>query len=86
LRTAVRPLYQVPFAEEIKKTVGIPTGAVGLITTAKEAESIIVDGKADLVLLVGTSFPSALCSLIIDPSLLCCTIVNLNELGTSCVT
>lgn len=42
------PLYQVDFAAAIKRT-GILTGAVGLITTASEAESILTDGKADMV-------------------------------------
>ena len=45
------PLYQVPYAEKIKKESGILSGAVGLITTAEEAESIIRDGKADLVVM-----------------------------------
>lgn len=45
------PLYQVPFAAQVKQTAGIMTGAVGLITTATEAENIIAEGKADLVLL-----------------------------------
>jgi 2,4-dienoyl-CoA reductase-like NADH-dependent reductase (Old Yellow Enzyme family) len=44
------PGYQVPFSETIRKT-GIMTGAVGLITTASQAESILRDEKADLVLL-----------------------------------
>ncbi|EIA10038.1 NADH:flavin oxidoreductase/NADH oxidase [Flavobacterium frigoris] len=44
------PNYQVPFAESIKKEVGIMTGAVGLITEAKQAEEIVASGKADLVL------------------------------------
>lgn len=44
------PNYQVPFAEKIKKETGILTGAVGLITQAIQAEEIIADGKADLVL------------------------------------
>ena len=44
------PNYQVPFAESIKKESGILTGAVGLITEAKQAEELIVSGKADLVL------------------------------------
>jgi len=44
------PNYQVPFAERIKKETGILTGAVGLITEANQAESIIATGKADLVL------------------------------------
>ncbi len=33
----VGPLYQVPFAEKIKKETGILTGAVGMITTSQEA-------------------------------------------------
>jgi 2,4-dienoyl-CoA reductase-like NADH-dependent reductase (Old Yellow Enzyme family) len=44
------PGYQVPFSEEIRKT-GIMTGAVGLITSASQAESILSGGKADLVFL-----------------------------------
>lgn len=44
------PNYQVPFAESIKNEAGIPTGAVGLITEASQAEEIIASGKADLVL------------------------------------
>lgn len=45
------PLYQAPFAARIRKEAGILTGAVGLITKAKEAEDIIATGGADLVLL-----------------------------------
>lgn len=45
----VGPLYQVVFAEKIKKETGILTGAVGLITTATEAEKILTDEKADLI-------------------------------------
>lgn len=47
----VGPLYQVPFAEKIRKEAGIPTGAVGLITRAEEAEGILRNGQADLVLI-----------------------------------
>lgn len=46
----VAPGYQVPFSEAIRKT-GILTGAVGFITTAVQAESILQEEKADLVLL-----------------------------------
>jgi 2,4-dienoyl-CoA reductase-like NADH-dependent reductase (Old Yellow Enzyme family) len=46
----VAPNYQVPFAEQIKKRKRNPTGAVGLITEAHQAEEIISSGKADLVL------------------------------------
>jgi 2,4-dienoyl-CoA reductase-like NADH-dependent reductase (Old Yellow Enzyme family) len=45
------PMYQVPFAEKIKKETTLLTGAVGLITTATEAESILANGQADLIIL-----------------------------------
>lgn len=51
VRIKVEPLYQLRFAEEIKKQSGILTGAVGMITTAEECEMIIREGKADLVFL-----------------------------------
>lgn len=41
--------YQVPFAEAIKKRAEVPTGAVGLITTAEFAEEVLQEGKADLI-------------------------------------
>lgn len=41
--------YQVPFAEQIKRLGEIGTNAVGLITTAEEAEEIISTGQADAV-------------------------------------
>jgi len=44
------PGYQVPFAGAIRKT-GIMTGAVGLITSAQQAESILQEEKADLILM-----------------------------------
>ena len=47
----VGPGYQVPFAERIRNDAGIPTGAVGLITTPEQAEEIVSTGKADAVLL-----------------------------------
>jgi 2,4-dienoyl-CoA reductase-like NADH-dependent reductase (Old Yellow Enzyme family) len=49
VKIPVGPLYQLRFAESIKKSTGMSTGAVGLITTPKEAASIIDEGKADLV-------------------------------------
>jgi 2,4-dienoyl-CoA reductase-like NADH-dependent reductase (Old Yellow Enzyme family) len=45
------PGYQVPFSERIRHDVGIATAAVGLITSAKQADEIIRSGRADLVLL-----------------------------------
>ncbi|QDU66210.1 NADPH dehydrogenase [Planctomycetes bacterium Pla86] len=47
----VGPDYQVPFAERIRKDAGIATGAVGLITEPAQAEAIVAEGRADLVLL-----------------------------------
>lgn len=47
----VGALYQVPFSEKIKKESGILTGAVGLITTAHEAEDILSQNKADLIIM-----------------------------------
>ena len=45
------PGYQVPFAEAVKRATGLPTMAVGLITTPAQAEDIVASGKADLVAL-----------------------------------
>ena len=47
----VGPGYQVPLASEIKKSAQIPTSAVGLITTAQQAEEIVASGKADAVMM-----------------------------------
>jgi 2,4-dienoyl-CoA reductase-like NADH-dependent reductase (Old Yellow Enzyme family) len=51
VKIPLTPLYQVPFSESIKKATGILTGAVGLITTSQQANSIIEENKADVVLL-----------------------------------
>jgi len=47
----VRPGYQVEFAEQIKLQTGILTGAVGMITEAKQAEDIIQSEQADVVII-----------------------------------
>jgi 2,4-dienoyl-CoA reductase-like NADH-dependent reductase (Old Yellow Enzyme family) len=47
----VRPGYQVPFAQAIRQKTGILTGAVGLITSREQAETILQDGQADLILM-----------------------------------
>jgi 2,4-dienoyl-CoA reductase-like NADH-dependent reductase (Old Yellow Enzyme family) len=47
----VEPGYQVPFARRIRAEADIPTGAVGLITEPKQAEEILTEGSADVVLL-----------------------------------
>ncbi|MCC9017914.1 MULTISPECIES: NADH:flavin oxidoreductase/NADH oxidase [Flavobacterium] len=46
----LQPNYQVPFAAKIKKEASILTGAVGLITEAKQAEEILKNGQADVIL------------------------------------
>jgi 2,4-dienoyl-CoA reductase-like NADH-dependent reductase (Old Yellow Enzyme family) len=50
-KIAVGPGYQVQFAEAIKKETGILTGAVGMITSAEQAEEIVATGKADVVVM-----------------------------------
>ncbi len=45
------PGYQVPFAARIRAATGVPTGAVGLITESRQAEQILAEGSADLILL-----------------------------------
>ncbi len=47
----VAPLYQVPFSEKVKRESGILTGTVGIITTAQEAEQILTEQKADLIIM-----------------------------------
>jgi len=47
----LEPGYQVPFAERIRREAEIPTGAVGLITEASQAEQIVSSGQADAVLI-----------------------------------
>ena len=50
-KIAVAPGYQVPFAEIVRRETGLPTRAVGLIATPRQAEVIVADGKADMVAL-----------------------------------
>jgi 2,4-dienoyl-CoA reductase-like NADH-dependent reductase (Old Yellow Enzyme family) len=45
------PGYQVPFGEKVRNETGIKTMSVGLIAGARQAEDIIAQGKADLVVL-----------------------------------
>lgn len=47
----VKPLYQVAFAQKIKQEAGILTGAVGMITTAQQAEEILQSVQADLIIM-----------------------------------
>ncbi len=50
-RIPAAPGFQVPFAAAIRREVGIATGAVGLITEPEQAERIVTNGEADVVLL-----------------------------------
>lgn len=51
----VAPGYQVPFAERIREATNIQTGAVGVITEPEQADRIIRQGQADVVL-IGREF------------------------------
>jgi 2,4-dienoyl-CoA reductase-like NADH-dependent reductase (Old Yellow Enzyme family) len=43
------PGFQVPFAERVRREVGIATMAVGLILEPQQAEAILEQGQADLI-------------------------------------
>lgn len=43
--------YQVPFAEAIRRKIGIPVVAVGLITSAYQAEAMLRREQTDIVAL-----------------------------------
>jgi 2,4-dienoyl-CoA reductase-like NADH-dependent reductase (Old Yellow Enzyme family) len=47
----IRAGYQVPFAQEIRYETKIMTGAVGLITSARQADTILREENADVVIL-----------------------------------
>ncbi len=47
----VGPGYQVPFAQAVRERAGVPVSAVGMITTARQAEDILSQGQADAVML-----------------------------------
>jgi 2,4-dienoyl-CoA reductase-like NADH-dependent reductase (Old Yellow Enzyme family) len=51
VKIPIAPGYQVPFAERIRREADIPVSAVGLITEPAQADAIIREGRADLVLL-----------------------------------
>ncbi|MEP6749658.1 MAG: NADPH dehydrogenase NamA [Bacteroidota bacterium] len=47
----IGPGYQVRFAAQIKKETGVLTGAVGMITSAGQAEEILVKDEADFIVM-----------------------------------
>jgi len=50
-RVPLGPGYQTGFAERIRREAGIPTAAVGFITSPQQADHVLRSGQADLVLL-----------------------------------
>jgi len=51
VKIPVGPGYQVSLAERIRTVSGVPTAAVGLITSAQPADAVLRGGSADMVLL-----------------------------------
>jgi 2,4-dienoyl-CoA reductase-like NADH-dependent reductase (Old Yellow Enzyme family) len=51
VRIPVGAGYQLPFADRIRREADIATGAVGMITQAAQADQIVRNNQADLVLL-----------------------------------
>lgn len=47
----VQPGYQVPFARDIRQQTGVLTGAVGLITDPQQAEAVLQEGSADVIVM-----------------------------------
>jgi NADPH2 dehydrogenase len=43
------PGFNVPVAEQVRRESGLPVRAVGMIVSAKQAEAIIAEGKADMI-------------------------------------
>lgn len=50
-KIAVGPAYQTPFAAKVKRETGALTSTAGLITNAVQAESILVNEEADLIMM-----------------------------------
>ena len=51
VRIPVGPGYQVSLAQRIRAASGVPTAAVGLITSAQQADAVLRSGSADMVFL-----------------------------------
>jgi len=43
------PGYQAGFAEQVRRDAGVPTAAVGLLTSPAQVEDIVANGRADAV-------------------------------------
>jgi 2,4-dienoyl-CoA reductase-like NADH-dependent reductase (Old Yellow Enzyme family) len=48
-RQPVRPCFQAPYAETVRREAGMATMAVGVILTGRQAEDILRKGQADLI-------------------------------------
>jgi 2,4-dienoyl-CoA reductase-like NADH-dependent reductase (Old Yellow Enzyme family) len=46
----LRPGYQVPYSSRVRAEAGIRTAAVGMITEPRQADDIVRNGQADLIL------------------------------------
>lgn len=55
VRIPLEPGYQVPFAERIRHEAEVATAAVGLITEPAQAQAIVAEGRADVVLMARES-------------------------------
>jgi 2,4-dienoyl-CoA reductase-like NADH-dependent reductase (Old Yellow Enzyme family) len=51
VRIPVGPGYQIPFSNQVRREASVLTGSVGMITSAAQADQIIRNGEADIVLL-----------------------------------
>ncbi|MEO8076061.1 MAG: NADH:flavin oxidoreductase/NADH oxidase [Acidobacteriota bacterium] len=51
VRIPVGAGYQVPFADRIRRETQMPTAAVGMITAAEQADQIVRNGQADLIVM-----------------------------------
>ena len=50
-RNPTVPAYNAPLAERVRREAGIAARTVGLITSPKQAEALVAEGKADMVAL-----------------------------------
>jgi 2,4-dienoyl-CoA reductase-like NADH-dependent reductase (Old Yellow Enzyme family) len=48
-RPPTDPGYNVPIAEQVRRATGLKVRTVGMIVTAKQAETIVAEGKADMI-------------------------------------
>jgi 2,4-dienoyl-CoA reductase-like NADH-dependent reductase (Old Yellow Enzyme family) len=54
-KVPIAPRFQTPFASRVKSDTSMPVSALGLISTAEEAQRVILEGHADFVT-IGRAF------------------------------